>query len=497
MSDTSQRLQEIDGWIRGGEIRRAQLALKDAATSKWDRAEKPTLASLAWRAGVPLVGIRLLNPIVRPSAKKPVQATSVEKKEYAACLIRIGATEEAGAILGKLSAERDPQVWLYRTFASVARWEYAETIPWLKAYLASPALSDYQRLVGEANLAAALVYERRFNEADSVLAPLIEATRRQGARLLLGSALDLAAECQIAQKRWEQAEKSLEHAEAALRETETLNAFFLRKWTAAVRFGRAPRSAAGKEALAKIRLEAGGMGHWETVRFCDRLAAVWGENAGLFAHVYYGTPFASFRAWMERDWSGKAELPETYSWRADGGGGEAPVFDADGALWKETSVLKRGHLIHRLLLALASDFYRPFRLAVLHHRLYPDAFFHPVHSPPRLYDAVQRFRKWTEETRVPLEIVEKGGTYRLHCGKPVALRLSRDRREPDALALKVEPLRRKFGEAVFSVRGAVECLAAPERSVRRLLSSARQAGWLEGIGKGPSTRYRLVAGKKK
>ena len=140
---------KLDTLIRQGKGGEAQLILEKLQDEKIPREWVARFALVARRADRPQFGLRVLNPIVRADRKLPMQATPEEKAEYAQCLIRLGASEEASLLLEGLSVKKLPQVLLYRASAHLTRWEYAEALPLLKFYVKAKGLTPYQRLVGK------------------------------------------------------------------------------------------------------------------------------------------------------------------------------------------------------------------------------------------------------------------------------------------------------------------------------------------------------------
>ncbi|MCB0387176.1 MAG: hypothetical protein KDD43_17465, partial [Bdellovibrionales bacterium] len=98
---------------RGDQVRKD---LKSLNTSKVPRAYRSTLANLARRNGLPLIGIRLLNPIIRSDKPMDEKPRGEEISEYAVSLLNIGAVDEARILLDQLDGRDFPSVLLYRSF---------------------------------------------------------------------------------------------------------------------------------------------------------------------------------------------------------------------------------------------------------------------------------------------------------------------------------------------------------------------------------------------
>ena len=303
----NQQLREIDALIRQGHGAAVRARLAAVLVRRPPRDAAPRLAQLAWRAGLPEVGLRVLNPLVRPTDRKPTEATPLETAEYAACLIKAGAVDEGAALLSPLDAEALPRVWLYRAFACVARWDYADSIPLLEAYLNCRGLSSYDRLVGRVNLAAALVLERRHRAAEYLLRQLLHEASVRRLKLALGRVLELSAENFLLRRQWNRAESFLERARQALAGTEGVDLFIAEKTSAILDFLRKP----GAKTLAGLRSARGKATvrrHWESVRDCDRAEALGGRDQKLLLRVCFGTPHDRFRHWIRIDYPGPATL---------------------------------------------------------------------------------------------------------------------------------------------------------------------------------------------
>ena len=189
-----------------GQTAKARQELARYRLTSLTRGEKFALAAVARRAGLPYLTLRLLAPFVRPPPRHSVQASEAEKAEYAAALVRVGASREAMGLLGELNGKAVPQVFLYKAHAHITQWEYSLAIPMLQNYLKA-SLDDYQRIVGKVNLASAFVHERAYPEAEPLLIELEAQTRKLGLSSLHGNTLERLAELEIQRRRFKDAER--------------------------------------------------------------------------------------------------------------------------------------------------------------------------------------------------------------------------------------------------------------------------------------------------
>lgn len=154
--------------------------------------------------------------------------------------------------------------------------------------------------------------------------------------------------------------------------------------------------------------------------------------------------------------------------------------------------LRAGGILHRFLLTLCSDFYRSQRLACLFAALYPGEFYSPALASSRLHQASNRLRNWFEVNKLPLELSEANGFYRLELTGPIKILVPRpDRAAEDP---QVILLREKLAvtDQWFNVRDAATVLDTSTRSALRLLNDLRAAGTIERQGTGNKMQYRFV-----
>jgi hypothetical protein len=483
----NEEIETINDFIRAGLGHRARRALRQVAGRKIPREKVREVANLARRANLLGLALRLLNPVVRPTGKALRVATDAEKAEYAASLTYVGASEEALTILRGINPRTVPDALLFQAFALFSQWDYAGAIPLLNAYLQTPGLGAYALLVGKLNLLAALVDERRHVEAENVSKEILQETEGKGFDFVRGSAWELAAQHYLFQRQWEKTEECLRQAEAILQESESLERFYVTKWTAILHFLRSGASPIALRRLEQVQEQARRLQHWETVRDCDRVIATSCQDSSLLTHVYFGTPYASLRRHLLDEYGQTVALPSSYVWQLDARRAADVTLDAFLGEGPKHRRLKSGQLLHRLLKTLTSDFYRPVRVASAHFQLYPDDYFNPVSSPARVHEAVRRLRHWFQNERMPLTIDELGGFYRLRALGPCAVRVQREVVEPPWVAR----LRAQWGEKSFSAPDAEKTLRMTGRSVRRLLKEGLERGFLTRQGNGPATRYAL------
>ena len=483
-------LEEISRLIREGEGGQAGKWLLALPWKRIPRKDLASAAQLAWRSGLPILGLKILHPIVRPEHRLPRAASAEEKAEYAVCLIKAGATEEGLLLLRDPDTAALPRRLLYEAFGLIGRWDWGAAIPLLSAYVRRPGLEPYQRLVGKVNLANALLGERQYLKAEILLRELLHEASVKRLGFAQGKVLELAAQNFIFQKKWDQARKLLDRAEDLLRQTQSVDSFFTAKWKVILEFQKNPTGTSLRK-LSEVREQARARGLWEIARDCDRFQAIQLKDGALLSHLYFGTPYESFRQRLALDASPGWKPGQEYVWKLENGG--RPWLDLrSGRVEPAGKPLKAGQVLHRCLLALSTDFYRPFRIASLFSHLYPGEHFNPITSPARAHSVFRRLRFWLKSSRMPLAILEENGGYRIGALRPCALKVSLETSGGGRAVLVLRDLERHWGESPFNVQAAVEKLGIPYRTLFRLLRELVEGGSLERRGAGYRTSYRVV-----
>jgi hypothetical protein len=461
---------------------------KDLIKFRTNRPLLLPLAQLARRAGDATLSIQLLRPLVRPTGRHIGKASPKEQAEYAAALIALGVLPEARRLLRSISQEEAPEALLFTAFQLFAQWNYRDAIPVLESYISSPTLSDYQRLLGQVNLAAALVSNRESKKASEMLVPLRRQTAKQELWLLLGNVLELSAQNEIFAKRWNRATSFLSEASKVLLSRGTVDNLYIRKWQTIVELHQRPglRSTALK--LNKIKQEAALKGSWETSRECDLFLAVATRNEVLRDKVFFGTPYSHYRSRLQSLY-GEFDLPSHYDWSTDNSNVKDILNISDFASLRKLG-LKPYHLLTKLTMALSADFYKPCTVSGFHSLLYPDDHFDPISSSMRIYQVVRRFRAWAIKHRLPIQLVENKSTYQLIAKPGFAIRVPSDLTKRLQHSID-EKLLAIFCGNTFSLAEAKGALNLPERTLSRELNALVESNVLIRYNRARATRYQF------
>lgn len=487
-ADWKTRAETIERFIRSGKLTAVQPELEGLAGDEIPRDLLPRYAALARRAGLPMVALQWLLPLVSPG-KGPPTATETERIEYAACLIRVGAQREPVEILSQISREDFPRVDFEMAAAHIAEWRYAEAAPLLDRYIRDKRTAPYERLIAKVNYAAALVNERDDMNATVWLRELTHETSLEGNELLFGNVMQLSAMLFLMRRKGNEMGRFLDEAEKRLQGGRALDAFFVRKWRALLFLLQKGASAAAEVRI--IGQEADKLGHWETCRDCDRFLSLLTADARVLKKIYFGTPYPSFRRRLLRDFGQSVEIESEYVWAA-GPVSAAKVLDTARGACGGASLESSPALI-RLLGALAADFYRPARIATLFEALHPNESFHPTNSTSRIHQSVQGLRAWLEKHAPGISLTDVRGEYRLFpsAGWGVHVVDQKASLAPDPETVRLDQLRELFGTQAFDPKQAAAALGISVRAVQALLTHGQESEKLVRLGPKGSAKYRF------
>ncbi len=372
-------------------------------------------------------------------------------------------------------------------------WEYDQAIRPLKQYIRSENLDPYQKLLAQINLASAWIAVGDQEKADRLLSRLRPQTLNY--RLLHGNSLELSAQAALFSGDYKAAESYLKSGEAHLYASGNVTGLFVRKWRAFLGLHRKGYQKQVAAQIEEVRQEAIRLRHFETVRDCDYYRAVFENNAALFTHIFYGTPYLSYRRRMMKAMRRQISLPDFYCWDPRGSlsGGEAQfdLTDGRGLLNPEIQISSQ-ELLGRLLQVLSSDFYRPASLGQVFNAVYPEEYFNPWSSPARVARLIQRFRQWVDEHKIPWGIRYQQMQVSLEGSAPYALRLTLDRRCDNKTERHLRILRETFAEKSFTTLEVAQRLNLSRRSAARLIERAMQDKIIEKLGRGRAISYREI-----
>ena len=467
--------QACEEWIRNGRSHEAVRALERLNLTLIPRAHRRSLANLARRADLYDLGLRILTPIMSPEC----DPTNYERAEYGALLHKIGANDEALEILCSINPDEVPEVLLFQGYCHFGQWNSEAAVAPLEVYCHHSKVTGYQRSLGQLNLLTALVSAKLFFRAHHLIKELEPAIAGRFPRLEASFA-QIRAELAILQDDFLEADRQLKIAETFLNDKSS-DHLFLRKWRAVMHLVRNGDSAP----LRQIAVEAADASQWETVRSCDYQLLKFAGTQKLFEDLYAGTPIAAYRAALVRVTGGRFQLP-TVSVRGTG----EQVFNLTTGEIDGEDIFARKKNLHKMLLALSADAYRPLRIGGIFLSVFPGEHFDIFSTPDRLHQLMFRLRSVLKSAGGPVDIVEQNRFYRVVVQSDWRMEVPLD-----LAAMEPAPivkLRQIFGNKYFSTKSAADSLEMPVTTLRRVLKAALDSNLLVQDGRGPASRYKLT-----
>ena len=424
------------------------LGTRPSRNSRMPRALRVRLATLCRYAGLIDHAMAILYPIVRPAAKTArtpgtkSRATEKELIEYAECLIALQFDEKADELLEKLDPQHHPEVLRIRGGLRTARGQAEAAIPLLRAYSDATAKADPAfYLDARLHLAWALAacgdpaVEDVLAEIDFLAREKWNSTSEFAStdarrRALSTHFPSIRATLAFKKKEFAEAERHYTDAEKLLEEFHLPGVHWSRDRKIICRLYQLPVEQRSLAALDTARQEALSQRAWDHLRSLDTHEAILSRNHEKAAFVYFGSPSQDVRSEIREALGNTFALPTCFEYRI--GTGRLPAnplrinLEHAQLLGRRRRALKEGGALHRLLLALFRDFYRPPTRARLFARVYPDRILQRPHfSSQQIHQLLERLKRALRECGIPLKINEKQGNILLSSPSCIVISIPR------------------------------------------------------------------------
>jgi DNA-binding transcriptional ArsR family regulator len=501
LKNLTETYDQIEHAIRAGEIQQARALLAEtgslALLKKLPMTDLVRHVRFLRRTGQPLEALKIISP--KLAVKRMTETHRALWLEYADCMTRFNAVTTSMRILNLPELREGALVPLYRAFAHMHSWAYAEAEAELKKFLRSSTQSDYNHWIGQVNLLACQIALDQFTLAAKTLPELEEHLKKFGYRRLLYNVYELKVQLLTLsgeQGKIKQVNQSIQHLE--LKGLGAIDELYLLKWKAVHLLGE--NKAKGLAELRSLRRRAAGNSYSELARDLDYNVAVVCQDERLLRHLFFGTPHAGFRNKPALTHAFPAEKPnKTYLLKlsstqtSPSGGASVKKTPAHG-LSQEALRADCTPLTFRLLSALLVDFYRTPNIVELFERTYPDAYFNPESSPLMIHQLLHRFREQEQAGRGRFEVIFADSTYQLLSKDSQCLELSQPfwqsihqtNIESNALAA-IE----NFG-AQFTAVELAQALNQPLRTTQLHLKQLTEDGIVRRLGHARRTVYELI-----
>jgi tetratricopeptide (TPR) repeat protein len=476
-------IEQLEAELRQGNALRVRETLRKLSHNEIPDRLLVRVSQLCRRIDFASKGLLLLRDRVLdlPSVQTPDAA---ELCEYAACLIKVGASAEALRLLQTIDVKKAPEAHKFMGFANIHKWNYQAAIPDLKNYLSKIDSASYDHLIGSLNLAASFVVTEQLDEATPMLESIEARAKKEGHLVIQGNCYELLAQTLIQRREFEAAEVKLDLALEALKNASPRYRLYIDKWRAVIAISKNNQSESAQNALRTVREQAVLTYEWEVIRDCDFYESGARADAKLFLHLYFGTPHSSYRERIKGKCS-FVEIPESY---VVGSLESERTLDLQSGTAQKKSVLKKGQALHKIATALLLDFYAPASVAQLFAQVFETERYHPEISPHRIQELVRRLRVKLQNSGYPIPINSLTRGYKVDVAdiKNFGIEL--------AIAREVQPsllnvVQKHFGSRSFTLRELMDRVEIPHTTLYRQVKELVESGSLSAIGSAKNTQY--------
>ncbi|MCB0420722.1 MAG: tetratricopeptide repeat protein [Bdellovibrionales bacterium] len=487
----------VDRLIKEGNGGQAIQLLKKISVKKLTVPELEVCANLARRVELfPLV-LKWLRPWVKSDVPIYQEPTVKMLLEYGVSLIGVGAIQEGLNILEKIDCNTTPEAALLKCHGLFNQWRYDESIELLKFYINSVDSKSYARLIGNLNLASALLFIRRFSEAIEILDKTLAAAEKGKNFLVVGHCHEMLAEIYLHKNKLNQSTYHLTQSHKHLETSSPRNKLFIQKLNCVRSLMENGPSSHSIECIKTAQNSAFAIQNWETLRELDLYLAKYSDNKSLLEKVIFGTPYESYkkhalnlcgfsRIWInEFQWIDKNKNLDKIKLKYD-----TKLSSFAGS---QNVHIKAGSIFHILIRSLSRDLYRPLSVGNLFEKVYENEFYNPETSPGKIYQNVLRLRTFLNENRIPIEIAESSGFYSILEPTEMAIVLHYDYVDMDKPEKMQLVLRDKFKINEFTASEAAHLLNTSKRNIQRTLRPALDSGKVIKMGSGKSIKYKFAA----
>ncbi len=483
---------KLDQLIRKGQSASALKRIAEIRKRhKVPRQHLAKLANLCRRCGRPEQALLLLHSYVRPKEGMTFEPTPTELAEYACALIKVGAVHE-GITLLKNCHKND--ALLYQAFGHIQCWENPQAMSLLIQYIASPETTDYQRLVGQVNLASTFIKMGQFTNAYDLLGEVREIVLSKNLDLLLANIFQLSAEVAIDLGNYEEAETFIQKSRDKTRAISSAERLMINRWYHVLHLSQNKNSSEHLLGLKGTLIEAQQLGLFELARSCEYYVGKLTQDKNLFLKLYCGTPALGFRSMIKKDYDFQALIPETYQWQINDKIPSLKIFDMKVS--RETTgpvELKPGQIQYRMLLALTHDFYAPQSVATCHELIFPGEYYNPHTSPMKVFEALKRLRQWLKQENIPLEIDRSENFINLNPQKSsYAFNVSVERADLGSSEIYFNRVGAQLAHTAFNSFELSQLISLSKRTCVNILNDWIQLGLVQKIGSKASTKYTLI-----
>ena len=394
---------EINRLIETRNLSRAKELLNNIRIEDVSREDRHFFSALCRRINMN----QLAMEFVWDNIFEAKQFSAGDVEEYANSLRKAGMQRQALRMLGTIP--KTQSVVMAQAFCHITQWKYQDGLQCLlhAKDLQGNSPSDIISI----NLASCYTALNMFVPALELLESMLRSGIQTRNTNFYVNCLELQGQCLTRKGDYKNAKLVLEEAKAtALAKGEMdQNALLIEKWLF-INDLAGNTLDANSPRISELKKQVRAVGHWESLRHIDYCLALKRGDSDLYKNVYFGTPFKT--VFLDSINLGTPPpVGKNFLWK------DARHQESDAMLLDlyrpDLPKVPLGMTSHRLLLLLASDFYRPWSVGQLFDNLFPDEFFNPFSSKKRVQKLVKSIREALQKSFNEHELVATDYGYRL------------------------------------------------------------------------------------
>ncbi len=479
-------ISKWDVFLREGNIDGVKNSLFTLYSIKIERHHRQPIASLLRRAGCYNTGLKVLHPAL--FFKDRTERTDIKSwdlAEYALLISEIGIPQQAIQYFARVDAKQVPMKNLYMAFCFFKMWNYKEAEKYLIRYIGSIGISDYERLLGQINLLAAMIENDNLEKANQLLKTLRLSIMASENIRIKSNFLELEAQYFIKVGDLVKAESLLGEAEQLARKNMERDGLYIRKWLAYLQ----AKKTKSLQPLHSFSKEAQRFQEWESLRDCEFLKLKVSFDPKRFAQLFVGTPKPAYRNRLLNSF----EILEPPKMAYLGKPNASDTVDVLQARFRDQEIFALGRPLHQMFYALCSDFYAAQPVGALFHSTFPEEYYDPNSSPNRIHQLIFRLREeFLRNNLGGVQVLEFDGTYSLQTDNKTLLRLELLDAKFSREAIMFKRLCSKDIPWPLRSKTVAESLQISKPTAVRYIRYWLSKGWLTKDGNGPETLYKVA-----
>lgn len=461
----------------------------------------PALVEICLRVNLPDLALRLVFPHLKANSNFQ-QIDEGLKYALGTSLIQIGDTRWGRRILQTVDTNLYPKSLLFLGISYFTEWNGQLAFHHLSQYVHSEKLKEYDRMIGNLNLASASFAIKNYDLTEHCLSSLIPWSKETNRFYLHGSCLEMQGQLLLQKKEFGPAKKCFTTALETIKSVDSLPYLWSEKWMAVAELMSGSKDFSQ---IQKIKEKSIRLKDYETLRECDLFIGHFSQDPQLIKRVYFGSSYRGYRSRISELVS-KDLLEEALqdpvvpiSPKFDIGYGK-PAEKTPNDTLSDTLELFSGSFQnshknfefasqnHQLVFACASDLYRPFSIAGIFSLLFSEEYYNPYVSPQRVHQAKSRLKRWALENKVDLSLDFQFGSYKLNSDS-VSVKFEQPITIGETNDLILEKLKKTFPRGEFSAKEASLLFGLSARGTTRILKQYCDRGFLDKLGSARTISY--------